>query len=104
MSPKQKSKPRQGRREKFNRTIVAHALRTNASALIAGHNHPSGKAEPSEPDRLLTRDLIAACHPIGVKVLDHVMVAGDEHYSFADTGLLNELGLETLAPSPTRGK
>jgi DNA repair protein RadC len=85
------------------RTIVAHALRTNASALIAGHNHPSGAAEPSESDKLLTRDLIAACHPIGVKVLDHVIVAGDGHYSFADTGLLDELGFETLAPAPANG-
>jgi DNA repair protein RadC len=85
------------------RTIVAHALRTNASALIAGHNHPSGAAEPSESDKLLTRDLIAACHPIGVKVLDHVIVAGDGHYSFADTGLLDELGLETLTPTPAKG-
>jgi DNA repair protein RadC len=82
------------------RTIIEHALRTNASALVAGHNHPSGAAEPSEFDKLLTRDLIAACHPIGVKVLDHVIVAGEEHYSFADTGLLAELGLETLAPTP----
>lgn len=85
------------------RTVVAHALRTNASALIAVHNHPSGAAEPSESDKLLTRDLIAACHPIGVKVLDHVIIAGDEHYSFADTGLLDELGLETLAPTPAKG-
>lgn len=85
------------------RTVVAHALRTNASALIAGHNHPSGAAEPSESDKLLTRDLIAACHPIGVKVLDHVIIAGDEHYSFADTGLLDELALETLAPTPAKG-
>jgi len=37
------------------------------------------------------------CHPIGVKVLDPVMVAGDEHCSFADTGLLDDLCLETLA-------
>jgi DNA repair protein RadC len=82
------------------RAIVAHALRTNASALIAAHNHPSGAVEPSESDRDLTRDLIAACHPIGVKVLDHVIIATDTHFSFADTGLLNELALETFAPVP----
>ena len=86
------------------RTIVAHALRTNASALIAGHNHPSGAAEPSESDKLLTRDLIAACHPIGIQVLDHVIVAGDAHFSFADTGLLDEVSLETLAPAATAGQ
>ena len=39
------------------RTIVAHALRTNASAVIAGYNHSSGAAEPSDSDKLLTRDL-----------------------------------------------
>jgi len=85
------------------RTIIAHALRTNASALIAGHNHPSGTAAPSDSDKLLTRDLIAACHPIGVKVLDHVIIGRNEHYSFADTGLLDELSLETLASTPTKG-
>lgn len=84
------------------RTIVARALQTNASALIAAHNHPSGAAEPSEVDKILTRDLIAACHPLGIKVLEHVIIAESGHYSFADTGLLDELGLETLAPLPIR--
>jgi DNA repair protein RadC len=84
------------------RSIVARALQANASALIAAHNHPSGAAEPSEADRLLTRDLIAACHPLGVKVLEHVIVTENGHYSFADTGLLDELGLETLAPLPAK--
>ena len=42
------------------RNIVARALQVNASALIAAHNHPSGAAEPSESDRMLTQDLIAA--------------------------------------------
>jgi DNA repair protein RadC len=79
------------------RTIISRALQTNASALIAAHNHPSGAAQPSESDKLLTRDLIAACHPIGIKVLDHVIVAGDGHFSFADSGLLDELSLETIS-------
>jgi DNA repair protein RadC len=60
------------------RAIIARALQANASALIAAHNHPSGTAEPSEADKLLTRDLIAACHPVGVKVLDHVIVSENE--------------------------
>ena len=84
------------------RSIVARALQVNASAIIAAHNHPSGAAEPSEADKLLTRDLIAACHPIGIKVLEHLIVAADTHFSFADTGLLDELGLETLAPLPAK--
>jgi hypothetical protein len=47
-------------------------------------------------------DLIAACHPISVKVLDHLIVAENEHYSFADTELLEELSFETLASAPAR--
>ena len=84
------------------RTIVARALQTNASALIAAHNHPSGMAEPSEADKTLTRDLIAACHPIGIAVLDHVIVGESAHYSFADAGLLHELSLETWSPLPAK--
>src|SRR5207302_8539158 len=55
------------------RNIVARALQVNASGLIAGHNHPSGAGEPSESDRLLTRDLIAAGRPLGLRLLDHVI-------------------------------
>lgn len=80
------------------RNIVARALQVNASALIAAHNHPSGAAEPSESDRMLTQDLIAACRPLGLKVLDHVIVAEEAAFSFADSGLLDELELLCLAP------
>lgn len=80
------------------RNIVARALQVNASALIAAHNHPSGAAEPSESDRMLTQDLIAASRPLGLKVLDHVIVADDSTFSFADSGVLDELELLCLAP------
>ncbi|MGB7292521.1 MAG: DNA repair protein RadC [Thermodesulfobacteriota bacterium] len=86
------------------RSIVARALHTNASAIIAAHNHPSGAAEPSEVDRLLTRDIIAACLPLGIKLLDHVIVAYRDCFSFADSGLLDELSLEILAPQPNKGQ
>jgi DNA repair protein RadC len=82
------------------RSVIARALQVNASALIAGHNHPSGQAEPSESDRLLTSDLIAAARPLGLRVLDHVIVGEETTYSFADSGLLDELELECLAPEP----
>jgi DNA repair protein RadC len=84
------------------RSIVARALQTNASALVAAHNHPSGAATPSESDKILTRDLIAACHPIGIKVLEHIIIAEVGHFSFADIGLLDELSMETLAPIPAK--
>ncbi|NBT48678.1 MAG: JAB domain-containing protein [Actinobacteria bacterium] len=79
------------------RNIVVRALQVNASALIAAHNHPSGVAEPSESDRMLTQDLITACRPLGLKVLDHVIVGEEASFSFADSGLLDELELLCLA-------
>ena len=84
------------------RTIVARALQVSASGIIAAHNHPSGAAEPSESDRLLTQDLIAACRPLGLKVLDHVIVGDETTFSFADSGLLDELALLCLAPGDAR--
>jgi DNA repair protein RadC len=80
------------------RNVLMRALQVNASALIAAHNHPSGAAEPSESDRLLTQDLIAASRPFALKVLDHVIVGEGEAFSFADSGLLDELELLCLAP------
>ena len=83
------------------RQIVSNALQVNASAIIAAHNHPSGDTSPSESDRLLTKDIIAATRPLNIKVLDHLVVGGEDFYSFADNGLLDELELECLAPGTT---
>ncbi len=84
------------------RQIVANALQVNANAIIAAHNHPSGDTKPSESDRLLTKDLIASTRPLNIKVLDHLVIGGEVFYSFADTGLLDELELECLAPGTTK--
>lgn len=86
------------------RSIVTKALQVNACGLIAAHNHPSGAAEPSESDRSLTQDLIAAIRPLGLHLLDHVIVGREETYSFADQGLLGELELESLVAGPSREK
>lgn len=83
------------------RTIVARALQVNASALIAAHNHPTGSADASESDRLLTQDMIATCRPLGIKFLDHVIVGEEATFSFADSGLLDELELLCQAPTTT---
>jgi DNA repair protein RadC len=84
------------------RAIIAKAIQKNASALIAAHNHPSGAAEPSESDKLLTRDLLSACQPIGIKVLEHLIVSKNGTFSFADSGLLDELSLEIIVPDTGR--
>ena len=80
------------------RTIISHALRLNAMGLIVAHNHPSGVAEPSEADRLMTHDMIAATRPLGIKVLDHIVVGEEKTFSFADSGILDEMELLCTAP------
>jgi DNA repair protein RadC len=72
----------------YPREIVKAALRHNAAAVIFAHNHPSGLAEPSQSDELLTRNLKEALALIEVRVLDHFVVAGAQALSFAERGLL----------------
>ena len=72
----------------YPREIVKAALAANAAAVIFAHNHPSGVAQPSQADELLTRNLKEALALIDVKVLDHFIVAGHQALSFAERGLL----------------
>ena len=72
----------------YPREIVKAALKANAAAVIFAHNHPSGVAEPSQADELLTRQLKDALALVDVRVLDHFIVAGRATLSFAERGLL----------------
>jgi DNA repair protein RadC len=72
----------------YPREIVKRALHYNAAALIFAHNHPSGIAEPSRADEMLTIALKQALALVDVKVLDHFVVGGDSAMSFAERGLL----------------
>ena len=72
----------------YPREIVKAALATNAAAVIFAHNHPSGAAQPSQADELLTRNLKDALALVEVRVLDHFIVAGNQAISFAERGLL----------------
>ena len=72
----------------YPREIVKAALAANAAAVIFAHNHPSGAAQPSQADELLTRSLKEALALVDVKVLDHFIVAGNHALSFAERGLL----------------
>jgi DNA repair protein RadC len=67
-------------------------LREAASAVIFVHNHPSGDASPSGDDLALTERLVLAGQLLGVRVLDHVILAGREYFSFRDRGLLRAEG------------
>ena len=72
----------------YPREIVKAALAANAAAVIFAHNHPSGVAQPSRADELLTGQLKEALALVDIKVLDHFVVAGTQCLSFAERGLL----------------
>ncbi|MDP2793290.1 MAG: DNA repair protein RadC [Sulfurisoma sp.] len=73
----------------YPREVVKQALARNAAAVVLAHNHPSGVAEPSQADELLTRSLKQALALVDVKLLDHFIVAaGVAPLSFAERGLL----------------
>ena len=72
----------------YPREIVKCALLFNAVAVIIGHNHPSGQLRPSEDDQRITRRIKQACEAMDLTLLDHVIIAAGEFFSFADSGLL----------------
>lgn len=68
--------------------IFKPALEKLASALILCHNHPSGNLKPSQADIALTKKLVEAGKVLDVNVLDHLIVANNKYFSFADEGLM----------------
>lgn len=71
----------------YPREVVKAALKHNAFAVVLAHNHPSGVAEPSEADIRLTERLVKALALVDIRVLDHIIVAGQSTTSFAERGL-----------------
>jgi DNA repair protein RadC len=70
------------------REVVRQTLAHNSAAVILAHNHPSGVAEPSQADELITQRLKDALALVDVRVLDHVIVGDGRCLSFAEHGLL----------------
>ncbi|MEI6894087.1 MAG: DNA repair protein RadC [Colwellia sp.] len=68
----------------YPRVVVEQALKHHAAAVILTHNHPSGVAEASLADKQITAKLIQALQLIDVRVLDHIIVAGNQSHSFAE--------------------
>jgi len=68
----------------YPRRIIEGALRYHASGLIIVHNHPSGNPEPSEEDRVLTRSLSEITKTLDIRLLDHIIVGRDGHFSFRE--------------------
>lgn len=72
----------------YPREIAKRALQHNAAAVILAHNHPSGLADPSQADRLITEDIFKALSLLDIKVLDHMIVGDVNVSSFAELGLI----------------
>lgn len=70
------------------REVVKSVLSHNAAAVIIAHNHPSGIAEPSQSDTVLTLKLQESLQLIDVKLLDHLVIGDGEFVSFSDRGLI----------------
>jgi DNA repair protein RadC len=72
----------------YPREVVRAALNINACAAVLAHNHPSGVAEPSAADRAITKELMEALQLVGVRALDHLVVAAGSVTSMAARGLM----------------
>ncbi len=72
----------------YPREVVKRALELGASALILVHNHPSGDPSPSKADIEMTENVESALTSVDIKLHDHLIIAGDSHFSFAGNGLI----------------
>ena len=72
----------------YPREIIKESLYCNAAALILAHNHPSGIAEPSYSDKIITQKIIEAAELMDIRILDHFIVGKGTCYSFAEHNLL----------------
>ncbi|MEO0527702.1 MAG: DNA repair protein RadC [Bacteroidota bacterium] len=70
------------------RLVLKQALELGAVAFILAHNHPSGTLKPSEADKQITNKLKIAANALDIKVLDHLIIAQNEYFSFADGKML----------------
>lgn len=66
--------------------LLKLALDKSAQAIAVAHNHPSGQNRPSHEDELITRRVKTGCEAIGITLIDHIIIARGEYYSFSDEG------------------
>jgi len=78
------------------REVIEGALKSNGTALIFVHNHPSGNPEPSTNDKSLTRELVYTGRLLRLKVVDHIIIGDNRYFSFAGEGLIEEYETDFL--------
>lgn len=72
----------------YPREVIKLILERDAAAVIFVHNHPSGNLTPSADDRRITQRLVTACESIDVQVHDHLIIGGNDYYSFSKNKLI----------------
>jgi len=72
----------------YPREVITRVLEIGSAGILISHNHPSGLTTPSSSDRAVTKKLQTALASIDVELLDHIIIGGADHYSFADNHLL----------------
>jgi len=72
----------------YPREVVKRALELGAASLILAHNHPSGDPAPSKADISMTKQIMQAAAAVNIDVHDHLIIGGNDHYSFAAHGLM----------------
>ena len=78
------------------RDVLMTALKYQAPSMILVHNHPSGNIEPSEADKILTKDLIIAARAMELRIFDHLVIGENDYFSFADEGLIEEYEMAAI--------
>jgi DNA repair protein RadC len=73
------------------RLVFKRALELRATGLVFSHNHPSGNDKPSDADRSLTKQFVQAGRLLDITIIDHIIIAGSRHFSFAEEGTLSQM-------------
>jgi DNA repair protein RadC len=76
------------RAQVYPRKVMEAALRRGAAGLVLAHNHPAGRASPSQPDIDLTRVLAQIAGSLGIRIVDHIILTADATFSFKRAGML----------------
>ncbi|AYO55637.1 MULTISPECIES: RadC family protein [Acinetobacter] len=68
--------------------LLRYAIQKHATFIVIAHNHPKGFAKPSREDYDLTQQILTACQLLEIELLDHIIIASEQSYSFAEHALI----------------
>lgn len=69
--------------------LMQIAILSNATSIAIAHNHPSGHVQPSKADDMLSKSVAEACNLFKIRLIDHIVVAPEQYYSYADEDKIN---------------